>query len=471
MNKAIEFRHVSFSYDDENLILDDVNCEINYHKLTLLAGHSGCGKSTFLSIISGIIPNINYGVLKGEVILNNNSIKEQKVSQICRQVGVVLQNADEQIIQKYVEDEIAFGCENLGFNTDKIRRQVELVCKLLDLNKNAECRKLSGGQKQKLIIASTLAMGQKILILDEPLANLDKDTSLQLMMTLKELTKSGYAVIIVEHRIDIVLPFADTILYLNNKKIEEVSNKEIFLKRQSKQINDICPITSSIEPILTLQNVSYNVKKQPILKNLQYTFKKGKRTVILGENGCGKTTLLNLLAKLLIPSEGFIKQNIDNKLKQKKRGDSKWFKKVGVIYQNPDYQLFMPTVKKELYFASKNDNYAEEIARRFELLELLDKHPQSLSEGQKRRLSIACILASQPDVVLLDEPTVGQDYEFLLKLITNLNEIHLNTNNTMITITHDIRCAKSLCDDAILIENHHIKKIGGKELVDEYFQN
>ncbi len=148
MNKAIEFKNVSFSYDDKNLILDDVNCEIEYQKLTLLAGHSGCGKSTFLSIISGIIPNINYGILKGEVFLNDKDIKEQKVSQICRQVGVVLQNADEQIVQKYVEDEVAFGCENLGFNTDKIKRQVDLVCKLLDLDKNAECRKLSGGQNR-----------------------------------------------------------------------------------------------------------------------------------------------------------------------------------------------------------------------------------------------------------------------------------------------------------------------------------
>ena len=470
MNKAIEFKNVSFSYDDKNLILDDVNCEIEYQKLTLLAGHSGCGKSTFLSIISGIIPNINYGILKGEVFLNDKDIKEQKVSQICRQVGVVLQNADEQIVQKYVEDEVAFGCENLGFNTDKIKRQVDLVCKLLDLDKNAECRKLSGGQKQRLIIASTLAMGQKIIILDEPLANLDKDSSLQLMTTLKKLTNAGYAVIIVEHRIDVVLPFADTVLHLENKKIQKISNKEFFLQEQSKKITDICPKTNSNKPVLTLNNVSYEIKKHPILKDLNHSFIKGHRTVILGENGCGKTTLLSLLAKLITPTEGNIIQNIDEKLKQRKHGDHKWFKKVGVIYQNPDYQLFMPTVKKELYFASESDEYAFEIAKRFELLDFLDKHPQSLSEGQKRRLSIACVLATKPEVVLLDEPTVGQDYNFLLKLINNLNEIHLATKNTMITITHDIRCASSLGDEAIWIEDYRIKKVGGKELIDEYFQ-
>ena len=471
MNKAIEFKHVSFSYDDKNMILDDVNCDIEYQKLTLLAGHSGCGKSTFLSIISGIIPNINYGILHGEIILNDRSIKEQKVSQLCKQVGVVLQNADEQIVQKYVEDEVAFGCENLGFDTDKIKKRVDLVCDLLNLDKNAECRKLSGGQKQRLIIASTLAMGQKVIILDEPLANLDKSSSLQLMSTLKELAKAGYAVIIVEHRIDIVLPFVDTVLYLNNKKIHEITDKEEFLREQNKKIIDICSKTTSTSPIITLDNVSYRIKKHPILENLNHTFKKGQRTVILGENGCGKTTLLNLIAKLIVPSEGSIIQNIDSRFKSRKHGDHKWFKKVGVIYQNPDYQLFMPTVKKELYFACDSEKYADEIAKKFDLLNLLDRHPQSLSEGQKRRLSIACVLATKPEVILLDEPTVGQDYDFLHKLINNLNEIHLETGNTMITITHDVRCAASLCDEAIWIENHHIKRIGDKGLIEEYFQN
>ena len=178
---------------------------------------------------------------------------------------------------------------------------------------------------------------------------------------------------------------------------------------------------------------------------------------------------MRLLAKLYIPSEGKIIQYIDSRLKQRKRGDKKYYQKVGIIYQNPDYQLFMPSVEKELYFSAYSLEYANEIASLFELKNLYARHPQSLSEGQKRRLSIACVLASKPEVVLLDEPTVGQDYEFLAKLVNNLNYLHAKTNNTLITITHDIRCASALADESLIIKEKQIIKSGGKELIKEYF--
>ena len=173
---AIELKNVNFSYDGKTKILDNVSFTAEYGKVSLISGHSGEGKSTLMYIISGIIPNITYGELKGEVKINEEDTKGKKLGEICRKVGVVLQNADEQIIQKRIEDEIAFGCENLAFPPEKIKKQIEIVCKLMKLSPEWECRKLSGGQKQRLITASTLAMGQKIIILDEPLANLDKDS-------------------------------------------------------------------------------------------------------------------------------------------------------------------------------------------------------------------------------------------------------------------------------------------------------
>ncbi len=469
MNKAIEFKNVSFSYEKDKKILEDVSFSMNYGEITLLAGNSGEGKSTLLKIMTGIIPNIEYGYLDGEIKIDNFSLKGRKVYDICNNIGVIFQNPDEQIVQKYVEDEIAFGLENLAFSKEEIKMKIEKVCSLFKLDKNSVARNLSGGQKQRLISASIIAMGQKIILLDEPLANLDKEGSQELLTILKSLALDGYAILVIEHRLDVIIPYIDKVLLLSNKKVNLIEDKNSFVLYQTKEIEDTCNIIYANDFILEAKDVSFNIKDKIILKNINHSFKRGSRTVILGENGCGKTTLLRLLAKLYIPSEGKIIQYIDSRLKQRKRGDKKYYQKVGIIYQNPDYQLFMPSVEKELYFSAYSLEYANEIASLFELKNLYARHPQSLSEGQKRRLSIACVLASKPEVVLLDEPTVGQDYEFLAKLVNNLNYLHAKTNNTLITITHDIRCASALADESLIIKEKQIIKSGGKELIKEYF--
>ena len=264
---------------------------------------------------------------------------------MCRKVGVVLQNADEQIIQKIVEDEIAFGCENLAFPPDKIQKQIDIVCNLLKLDKSWKCRTLSGGQKQRLITASTLAMGQKIIILDEPLANLDKDGAAMLMGTLRSLAKAGYCVVVIEHRLDMVLPFVDTVWHMGDRTVKRIEDKVAYLQAQTAKIEDSCRIWVGQSSLFELKNVKFSVKDREILKDISFEIPKGGRTVFLGENGCGKTTLLRLIARLYKPTGGNIAQYIDEKFKQKPKGNRAWYKKVGVVYQNPDYQLFMPTVE------------------------------------------------------------------------------------------------------------------------------
>ena len=466
---AIELKQVSFSYDGKTKILENMDFAAEYGEVTLLSGHSGEGKSTLMYIVSGIIPNVNYGELSGEVLVGGESIKGKKMGDICRKVGVVLQNADEQIIQKIVEDEIAFGCENLAFPPEKIQKQIEIVCNLMKLDKNWKCRTLSGGQKQRLITASTLAMGQKIIILDEPLANLDKDGAAMLMSTLRSLAKAGYCIIVIEHRLDMVLPFVDTVWHIGNKTVRKVENRQEYLVQQTAKIEDGCHIYAAQSPIFALKNVKFSVKDREILKDITLEIPKGGRTVFLGENGCGKTTLLRLIARLYKPTGGNIVQYIDEKFKQKPKGSKAWYKKVGVVYQNPDYQLFMPTVRQEISFGAKSEEYAAEIAGLFGVKHLWERHPQSLSEGQKRRVSIAAVAACEPEVLLLDEPTVGQDYDGLCALVEILNKLHMRSGNTMITITHDVRCAEALCDRAYLIADGIVAKRGGKELVREYF--
>ena len=467
---AIELKQVNFSYDGKTKILENTDFTAEYGEVTLLSGHSGEGKSTLMYIVSGIIPNVNYGELSGEVLVGGESIKGRKMGDICRKVGVVLQNADEQIIQKIVEDEIAFGCENLAFPPEKIQKQIDIVCRLMKLDTKWKCRTLSGGQKQRLITASTLAMGQRIIILDEPLANLDKDGAAMLMGTLRSLAQAGYCVVVIEHRLDMVLPFVDTVWHIGDRTVKRIEDRAAYLQAQTAKIDDRCEPFASGAPLFTLKSVKFSVKDREILKDISLEIPKGGRTVFLGENGCGKTTLMRLIARLYKPTDGSITQYIDEKFGQKPKGGRAWYKKVGVVYQNPDYQLFMPTVRQEIAFGAKSESYAAEIAGLFGVKHLWERHPQSLSEGQKRRVSIAAVAACEPEVLLLDEPTVGQDYEGLCAMVGILNRLHEETGNTMITITHDVRCAEALCDRAFLIEGGVVKARGGKELVSEYFR-
>ena len=173
--KAVELKNIYFRYKGfKEIILKNVNMEALYGEITLLAGMSGSGKSTILNLITGIIPNIIKGDIKGEILINNKNIIGKSISEISKMVGVVLQNADSQIIMPHVEEEIAFGLENINMERENIKNKINEMCNILSLNKNAKSKTLSGGEKQRLMSGAILAMGQKIIILDEPLANIDK---------------------------------------------------------------------------------------------------------------------------------------------------------------------------------------------------------------------------------------------------------------------------------------------------------
>ena len=467
MKQVIKVNNLSFKYN-EDYILKDINISIDEGEFVLLTGGSGEGKSTLIYLLSGIIPNLIYGTVEGEIFIDNENILNQRVNEICKKVGIVLQNADNQIIEKYVEDELAFGGENIGLKPDVIKQKISLISGLFNLDKKAICRKLSGGQKQKLITGSTLLMGQKIIILDEPLANLDEESSIELVRILQALTKKKYTIIVAEHRLDLIMPYVTKLFKVEDKSVREYKKDEYNKRELSNIIKPNINKITCKTPLFSFKNISYCVKDKTILENLNFEINKGEKVLLLGENGIGKTTLMRIIGNLnKYKGEyvSFLKDN--NKILNKP--SKAWFKKVGVVYQNPNYQLFMKTVKEEVYFNAYSIEYAQYIISLFELENLLNRHPQSLSEGQKRKLSIAAILAMKPEVLLLDEPTVGQDFNSLKRLVEILNLIHQQTGNAMITITHDKRCAEALSERVLLLKNKNTLVEGDNSLIKTFF--
>lgn len=463
MGIAIRLKEVSFKYDGakEN-VLENINLTVEYGETVLLSGVSGEGKSTLLSIINGVIPFVNSGEFSGSVEIDGKDVTKLKISERSKLIGTVLQNADEQIIYDLVNEEIAFGCENLNIASEEIDRRIERFTTLMQIEKNAKTKTLSGGQKQRLITASTLAMEQKIIILDEPLANLDTHTAHILLKALRNLANSGYAVLIVEHRLDVVKNYID--------KVMRIENKQLFT---SADINDLNSGIKTIphadgslpgEVLIKGEKLFFAAGDRNIIDGLDIEIRAGERIVLLGENGCGKTTLMRMLARLNKPNDGALSQTIT----KSKKANSKWFSKVGYVYQNPTYQLFMPTLLSEIFFKAKSEEMARDMINAFGLSGLEQRHPQSLSEGQKRRASIAAVCASEPTVLFLDEPTVGQDYKNLCKTVETVNKINKNLGTAIVTVTHDKRCAGALADRVLIMENGKILRQGDYRLADEF---
>ncbi|MDR2108886.1 MAG: energy-coupling factor ABC transporter ATP-binding protein [Coriobacteriales bacterium] len=520
---ALELRDFRFCYRGADAaVLQDCSFRLEYGELVVLSGDSGAGKSTLLACLIGSIPHLMAGECAGQVLIDGIEVSSWRICERARLLGSVLQDADSQIVHSSVEDEIAFGCENRCIQPPEIEARISAACRWMALERNDNTRTLSGGQKQRLITAATLAMGQRIIVLDEPLANLDRAGAELLMGRLKALSGEGYAVLLVEHRLDHVLPYADRLVWMRDGRCqsqrparpteeeaqlpeeeaqlpEERTNEGIWLPqtrvREEARLPEARvgeassppsglpagrmaepPSSSPEQPdghqatapaLIELRDIAYTVHNREILSNISLSIARGERVVIVGENGCGKTTLLRILARLLRPSRGTLLR--DGIVERRARPDARWFAEVGLVFQNPGYQLFMPRVQSEAEYNGASAEAARLILCEFGLAGLEERHPHSLSEGQKRALSIAVMLAREPRLLLLDEPTVGQDSAALERMVATLNRICSKRQMGLVTVTHDQRCAAALASRVLWLADGVIKREGESSLAVAYF--
>ena len=453
MGAAIEVKNLSLSYDflegksdeERSWIFKNLNFQVNAGEFILLTGASGCGKSSLMNAINGVIPNLKKAHIKGSVYIQEKDMSETSVRERTKLVGCVFQNPREQIIFDEVSDEIVFPMENLGKTPQKMRKTLEKLLKMTGLAKNAKTATLSGGEKQKLMTACTLGMEQKILILDEPLANMDARSTEELLELLKKLSEEErYTIILVEHRQEMVLPYADRVfscvksdLENADMKIEVWEDVEAYREQAcsvpQENVEIIKPEKENNEEVLfQAENLDFRIGDRFLFKNFSWQVKRGEEWVVLGDNGCGKTTLFKLLNDFEKPTAGHISSLYS---KNEKR------KSIGYVLQNPDYQLFMPRVKDELNLNAKSKDFVAELIKLFRLEDTLERHPLSLSEGQKRKLGFACIIANEPEVLFLDEPTVGLDTESVEQLLYAISRLRERSKKdlTVISISHDKR--------------------------------
>lgn len=483
-------------------VLQNINITLKSGELLLLAGNCGSGKSTLLKCISGLIPHHLEGAIQGRVLLGEVDLARCDPTRIIKSIGVIWQNVEAQLLHHKVEDELAFGMENLGFPVPEIEAGIETVQFLLEHAPNQRISALSGGQKQRLAIAAALTTRPPLLLLDEPLANLDPPSTRRLLNYLRKLCRQGTAIVLAEHRLDLIAPYAHWITFLVNGKAftrktdfcqkdhvnvscTESANLSSTIKSSNRAAAPVeiknnqddlqvarevatPEVSTNNKPLLVIENLQVGYGRQRVLDNVNLTLTAGESAVILGNNGSGKSTLLKTLCGLKDKTKvRFDTFKVNSK--NVKKLPVKLTKEVALVLQNPNHQLFMNTVWGELSFNCSDSVKVEELLALFDLNELRDRHPYSLSQGQKRLLALAAALAQQPKLLLLDEPTIGQDNKSLQKIIDILNKIRMLYQTVIITATHDRRAAEAIGEKIIILHKGSPPVQGGMNLLEKFF--
>ena len=428
----LSFRHPGNSH----LTIEGVNLTLYPGEIVLIAGATGSGKSTLLNCLAGIAPSHTGGELKGTILYQGTDIGSWSVRQRSQYFCTILQNVETQIFTDRVWEEFVFGLENWNMPADQIPLLTDSALREFGLEekRNWLIRQLSAGQKQRLLLACLLAIGQPVLLLDEPLAYLDAKSTEQLLQLLRTRADQGQSVILVEHRLDLVKEICDRAYSFGNGKLREWGEGErrkiaslSSLSAYASQNQVLTSPSSQKSPIL-LQTHQLSWGEYPPFPDFQLTA--GETILLKGDNGCGKTTLLKLLSGLLKPTTGKLEILGRN---ASKRRVVQIAKDVGFVLQNPNHQLFADSVEAEILQPGVPQAVADSLLEQLNLCDRSDRHPQSLSQGQKRRLALGAVLARQPKVCLLDEIMVGQDPNSLSLMLNVLRNFTLQGGGLILT--------------------------------------
>ncbi|MDL1970328.1 MAG: energy-coupling factor transporter ATPase [Candidatus Desulfofervidaceae bacterium] len=467
----MQIEELSFTYAGKDRpALAGINLSIKEGEFLLITGPTGCGKSTLLKTLNGLIPAEVTGNLEGKVQIRGVPVTDLNHHDRCSTIGLIFQNPDDQLFTTKVEEEVGFGLENLNLSqTEMERRITAALCQVgLEDFRHGSTFNLSGGEKQRLAIASVLAMQPAVLALDEPLAQLDLIGVKQVLEVLLSLKKRGVTVILVEHRLPWVVPYATHVVVMNQGKVlfngspQALSPdllQELGLKPKAPpRFSDLETLKMSLTPVRSFSRQDWILKAEglsylSLLKDISFCLFPGEIVAIVGPNGAGKSTLLHLLAGLLSPTQGRILSD----------------KSAGLVLQNPDLMLFSKTVWEEVAFGLKSRKIppgqiaqrVEAILRVLNLMVLKDDAPQALSRGQRLRVAVASVLALNPDILLLDEPTSGQDAGEIERLMHYLKTLTLQ-GRTVAFVTHDLDVAFKWADRIFFMEQGQIVFCGEK---------
>lgn len=521
---ALQFKNVSFQYGNQATpSLDDVSFNVKKGAKTLLLGPSGSGKSTVIGLINGLLTKED-GDFSGEILIQGENQENADLLDRSESVGTILQDTDRQFVGLTVAEDIAFILENEGVSSTPLRKAVNQMAEkfdlvdLLHLGPNV----LSGGQKQRVALAGVMVGESPLLVLDEPLASLDPKSGQELLAIIEELHQEGVTIIMVEHRLDEVLRYGiDQAVVLSNGQVVFDGNAEKLLRHSDfndwqlsrpdylklldqvalngqtlEQIEDVNRVSGFEEKavealfsqrkkekapersVLDASDLSYSYERKRVLDNVSLTLKEGTWTALIGRNGSGKSTLSRLLSGFLPVSQGKIEvcptpdePTVDvTDLPLSKRAQY-----IGYVSQNPNEMLIGLSVFEEVATGLKLRKVPKEeiqetviaALKQAGLYAFRNWPSQALSFGQKRRLSVLTVAVLKPAVLILDEPTAGQDAVSAAGLLTFLNQ-KKEEGVSILTVTHDLDLIRHWADNVLALVDGQLKRFAE---ADEIFEN
>ncbi len=511
MDPVIQIRGLVYSYrrQQDRPALQGVDLALSQGEFVVIAGRAGAGKSTLCYALNGLIPHSFGGEMKGEVVVCGLNTRKALVPELARHVGFVSQNAESQLIGLSVEEDAAFGLENVGLPSDEVTRRVEWALRIVRLEDCATRSPwtLSGGQKQRLAIAAAIAFQPPVLVLDNPTAELDPVGKQEVMATLAQLNSEfGVTLVVVNQELEEVLPYATRLILMDGGRItrmgppaevidsaDEIIGSGLHLPdvaqvahqlrkrgrwtgplpvtvesavnqmrallpaRQQPAVSN-SPCNGSNEALVALEDVSFQYPNgAQVLGKINLTLRKGEFVTLMGPNGAGKTTLAKHLNGLLTPSSGrALVRGVDTR----SSSVAKLAATVGYVFQNPDHQLFSRTVAEELAFGPHNLGWPK--SRIDDAVKRALEHTGGLNRGQadpfflglaeRKLVAIASVLIMQPDVLVLDEPATGADHEAALRVMNYLSDLH-RQGLTIVIVTHDVSLAANYADRAVVLRS------------------